>query len=91
MYLSPDSQVQYLMICLKSNKPKMAYQPLLETVERLERRTRDRLEKRLERDWRGTGERLKGAREELWSYLDNLITDKQTDKQTDGRTDRAIP
>ena len=29
---------------------------------------------------------LEGAREEIWSYLDNLYTNKQTDKQTDGRT-----
>ena len=30
-------------------------------------------------------------REEIWSYLDNLVTDKQTNRQTDKRTYRAIP
>ena len=29
---------------------------------------------------------LNGAREEIWSYLDNLFTDRQTNGQTDGRT-----
>ena len=39
--------------------------PLLETTERLE----------LERE---TRERLERDRDEIWSYLDNLVMDKQT-------------
>ena len=50
-------------------------------LERYKRETRERLE----RDYRKTREReMERAREEIWSYLDNLYTDRQMDKQTDG-------
>ena len=36
---------------------------------------------------RGSQGELERDREEIWSYLDNLYTDRQTDKQTNGQTD----
>ena len=29
---------------------------------------------------------MERVREEIWSYLDNLMTNRQTNKQTDGQT-----
>ena len=71
MYLIPDSQVQYLMICWTLDKPRMAYtysrdaftRDYWETQERDWRKTRERLQ----RDWRGAYHRLtRDSLERAW-------------------------
>ena len=68
----------------------MAYSRLrleIKTIQR-ERLDRDRLEREkvLERVKKASRD-LDGAREEIWSYSDNLFTERQTDGLTDRRTD----